>query len=126
MEINGKCVFGGIAIGRIAVYDKGDSQVKRTKVSDVKSEIARFEAAKEEAKAQLAALYEKALVEVGEVNAAILEVHQMMLDDLDYVESIKLLAEKSGVAIPENGYDDSFSKLKNTIYEINRETAKFT
>ncbi len=48
-----------------------------------------------------------------------------LIENLDYVESIKLLAEKSGVAIPENGYDDSFSKLKNTIYEINRETAKF-
>ena len=88
MEYSGKCVFNGIAIGRIAIYDKGDSQVKQTTVSDTQAEILRFENAKEEAKSQLAALYEKALVEVGEVNAAILEVHQMMLDDLDFVESV--------------------------------------
>jgi len=113
MEINGKCVFGGIAIGRIAIYDKGDSQVKRTKVADTKAEVARFEAAKEEAKSQLAALYEKALVEVGELNAAILEVHQMMLDDLDYVESITNIIESQEVnaeyAVASTG--DNFAEM---------------
>ena len=88
MDIYGKCVFSGIAIGRIAIYDKGDNQVKRVRVTDTEAEVQRFESAKEEAKAQLAALYEKALIEVGEENAAIMEIHQMMLDDLDYVESI--------------------------------------
>ena len=48
-----------------------------------------------------------------------------LIENLDYVEAVKLLAERSGITIPENGYDDSLSKLKNTIYEINRETAKF-
>lgn len=48
-----------------------------------------------------------------------------LIENLDYMESIKLLAEKSGVALPENGYDDSMQKLKNTIYDINRETARF-
>lgn len=113
MEINGKCVFGGIAIGRIAIYDKGDNQIKRTKVADTKAEVARFEAAKEEAKSQLAALYEKALVEVGEVNAAILEVHQMMLDDLDYVESITNIIESQEVnaeyAVASTG--DNFAEM---------------
>lgn len=97
MEYVGKCVFNGIAIGRIAIYDKGDSNIEQKTISDAQAEIARFEAAKEEAKSQLAALYEKALIEVGEVNAAILEVHQMMLDDLDYIESITNMIESQKV-----------------------------
>ncbi len=88
MVIEGKSVFGGIAIGRISIWSKSDSQVKRNKITDVEAEIKRFHSAREKAKAQLASLYEKALKEVGEVNAAIFEVHQMMLDDLDYVESV--------------------------------------
>lgn len=86
--LEGKSVFGGIAIGRISVFDKGDSQVKRQAINDVEAEVSRFEAAKEQAKEELANLYDKALKEVGETNAMIFEVHQMMLDDLDYVESI--------------------------------------
>lgn len=88
MVLAGKSVFGGIAIGKLAVYNKKESQVKRTKVADVDVEVARFTEAKEQAKNQLAMLYEKARNEVGEVNAMIFEVHQMMLDDLDYIESI--------------------------------------
>ena len=97
MEYQGKCVFNGIAIGRIAIYDKGDGAVKQTTITDTSAEVARFESAKEEAKSQLAKLYEKALIEVGEVNAAILEVHQMMLDDLDYIESITNMIESQKV-----------------------------
>lgn len=88
MVLTGKSVCGGIAIGKLAVYNKKESQVKRVKVTDAKEEELRFTDAKEQAKNQLAALYEKALAEVGEVNAMIFEVHQMMLDDLDYTESI--------------------------------------
>lgn len=88
MVLTGKSVCGGIAIGKLAVYNKKESQVKRVKVTDAKEEELRFTEAKEQAKNQLAALYEKALAEVGEVNAMIFEVHQMMLDDLDYTESI--------------------------------------
>ena len=77
MMLQGKSVFGGIAIGKLAVYRKRDSQVKRVKISDAEAEICRFEAARELAKEQLGALYEKALKEVGEVNAMIFEVHQM-------------------------------------------------
>ena len=87
-ELKGKSVFGGIAIGRISVYNKDESTVKRVKIEDTAAEVKRFEEAKETAKEQLQALYEKALVEVGEVNAMIFDVHQMMLDDLDYVEAI--------------------------------------
>lgn len=88
MVLEGKSVFGGIAIGRLSVYNKKDNQVKRTKIANIESETKRFMDAKEEAKEQLAAFYEKALREVGEVNAMIFEVHQMMLDDPDYIESI--------------------------------------
>lgn len=88
MDITGKSVFSGIAIGKLAIFNKADNQVKREKITDAAGEVKRFENARETAKAQLGQLYEKALKEVGEVNAAIFEVHQIMLDDLDYIESI--------------------------------------
>lgn len=84
----GKSVYGGIAIGKICIFDKEDSQVKRRTIEDVDAELARFEQAKEKAKKQLQELHDKALQEVGESGAMIFEVHQMMLDDLDYVESV--------------------------------------
>ena len=96
-ELKGKSVFGGIAIGRISVYNKDESTVKRVKIEDTAAEIKRFEEAKETAKEQLQALYEKTLVEVGEVNAMIFDVHQMMLDDLDYIESIRNMIETQKV-----------------------------
>lgn len=97
MTIEGKSVYSGVAIGRLAIYHKADNQVKRKKISDVEAELARFEEARNTAKEQLAGLYEKALKEVGEVNAAIFEVHQMMLDDLDYVESVTNMIQSQEV-----------------------------
>lgn len=97
MTIEGKSVYSGVAIGRLAIYHKADNQVKREKISDVEAELARFEEARNTAKEQLAGLYEKALKEVGEVNAAIFEVHQMMLDDLDYVESVTNMIQSQEV-----------------------------
>ena len=97
MMIEGKSVYSGVAIGRLAIYHKADNQVKREKISDVEAELARFEEARNTAKEQLAGLYEKALKEVGEVNAAIFEVHQMMLDDLDYVESVTNMIQSQEV-----------------------------
>ncbi len=85
----GKSVFGGIAIGKIQVYGKGEKQVKRVKVEDTEAEILRYRQASEEARSQLAALYDRALQEVGEDNAAIFEIHQMMLEDGDYQDSIE-------------------------------------
>lgn len=83
-------MFKGIAIGKIAIYhnESPEDKIKITKIENPDVEIKRFEAAKEKAKEQLAALYDKAVKEVGEVNAAIFEVHQMMLSDLDYIESV--------------------------------------
>ena len=112
-ELTGKSVFGGIAIGRISVYNKDESTVKRVKIEDTAAEVKRFEEAKETAKEQLQALYEKALVEVGEVNAMIFDVHQMMLDDLDYVEAITHMIENQGInaeyAVATTG--DNFSNM---------------
>ena len=84
----GKSVYKGIAIGKISIYQNGQQVVKRRHVDDVEAEIKRFEDARDLAVEQLGNLYEKALTEVGEANAAIFEVHQMMLEDLDYEESI--------------------------------------
>ena len=97
MKLEGKSVFSGIAIGKCKVFSKKESFVKRNKVEDTASEIKRFSQAKEQAKGQLALLYDKALREVGEANAMIFEVHQMMLDDLDYVESITNMISSQGI-----------------------------
>ena len=113
MELQGKSVFGGIAIGKLSIYNKGENVVKRSKVDDVEAEVKRFEEAKETAKAQLKGLYDKAMKEVGEANAQIFDVHQMMLDDLDYVESIENMIRSQGInaefAVATTG--DNFSEM---------------
>lgn len=114
MEIyQGKSVFGGIAIGKICVYQKEEQQVKRSKVEDAGSEVARFHKAKDTALTQLQTLYDKAVKEVGEASAAIFEIHQMMLDDLDYIESIENIIKTQSVnaefAVAETS--DNFSMI---------------
>ena len=89
----GKSVFNGVAIGKIFVYRKADKAVSQNQVEDTAAEMARFEAAKEKAMSQLKGLYEKALKDVGEEEAMIFDVHQMLLDDLDYNESIQNIIE---------------------------------
>lgn len=90
MEVyQGKSVFGGIAIGKISVHKKDEQQVKRVKIEDPEQEIFRYRQAKQTAMEQLQGLYQKALKEVGEANAAIFEIHQMMLEDDDYNESVE-------------------------------------
>ncbi len=87
-EYTGKSVYKGTAIGEIRVLKKKDSLVKRVHIDDVEAELTRLEDAKQQTLAQLQSLYEKALQEVGEANAAIFEVHQMMLEDEDYQDAI--------------------------------------
>ena len=110
---HGKSVFGGIAIGKIKVYQKGQQQVRRTKIDDPDAELARYEAAKGQAIEELAELYDKALREVGEANAAIFEVHQMMLMDDDYNESVENIVRTGLVnveyAVASTG--DNFSEM---------------
>ena len=96
-QFNGKSIFNGIAIGKILFYSKNQQQVKREKIEDVETEIARYEAAKKEAVEQLGSLHEKAVAEVGEANAMIFEVHAMMLEDEDYNDSVYNIIRKDGV-----------------------------
>ena len=87
-KYSGKAAYQGIAIGKIAEMKKADKVVRREHVDDVEAEVARYEAAKEQAIEQLQALYEKAVKDVGEEHAEIFNVHQMLLDDDDYNDSI--------------------------------------
>ncbi len=85
----GKSVFGGIAMGRIMVYQKHEQQVKRSRVSDTDAEVLRFREARDTSIVQLKHLYETSVNKIGESEAAIFEVHQMMLEDMDYNESVE-------------------------------------
>lgn len=109
----GKSVFGGIAIGTLSIFQKNDHVIKREKITDHEEEIKRFASAKEKAKEQLGVLYQKALKEVGEASAMVFEVHQMMLDDLDYVESVENIIRSQSVnaefAVATTG--DNFSEM---------------
>lgn len=88
LALSGKSVYKGIAMGPVVVMKKDDYQIHRTKITDVDAEIARVNDAVEKSKEQLQQLYEKALNEVGETTAAIFEVHQMMLEDEDYLDAL--------------------------------------
>ena len=112
-KYTGKSVFGGIAIGKIMVYEKGEHQVKRVKITDAEAEKNRYYEAVEIAFKQLGELHDKALREVGAANAAIFEIHQMMLEDDDYKESVEHIIESQMVnaeyAIAQTG--DNFSQM---------------
>ena len=86
ITLTGKSVFGGVEIGKIAFYKRSNRQIKRKKTEDIQAEVKRFEEAKAKAVEELQELYEKAMRDVGEENAMIFEIHQMMLEDLDYLE----------------------------------------
>lgn len=112
-EYKGRSVFGGIAIGRIKVYNKSEQQVKRIHIEDTKQEKQRYSNAVNKATEQLQALYDKALKEVGEANAAIFEMHQIMLADDDYRESVENIIESQQVnaeyAVAQTG--DNYSAM---------------
>ncbi|MDE6880856.1 MAG: phosphoenolpyruvate--protein phosphotransferase, partial [Oscillospiraceae bacterium] len=92
----GKSILNGIAIGPMRIYRKADTQLSAVSTRTPEEELERFEAARETAKAQLGVLYEKALEEVGAENAAIFEIHQMMLDDDDYLDEVKDIVQRQG------------------------------
>lgn len=112
-KYTGKSILNGVAIGRIVFYRKGEQQVKRVKVEDVETEILRYEEANARAVEQLNELYEKALKEVGEMNASVFEVHAMMLEDDDYRESVENMIRSQQVnaefAVAATG--DNFSRM---------------
>lgn len=87
-KIQGKSIFSGVAIGKIFFFAKSEQQVKRDRIEDVEAEVVRFDAAKAKTLEQLQALYEKALVEVGEAHAEIFDAHAQMVDDPDFCDSI--------------------------------------
>ena len=92
----GKSILNGIAIGPLRIYKKNETQASQTSALTPADEWERFQAACDRAKEQLAALYEKALDEVGEDNAAIFEIHQMMLEDEDYLDAVKGIIDTQG------------------------------
>lgn len=117
LRLEGKAVYKGVALGPIAVLKPQDEKVKRVHVEDTDAEIVRLGKAGEQSAAQLQALYEKAVKEVGEASAAIFEVHQMMLEDEDYLEAIhnmirseKVNAEYA-VAVTGDNFAEMFANM---------------
>ncbi len=116
----GKGVYGAVAVGKISVLKKRDAAVKRTHVENAESEKARFEQAKSLAIQQLQEIYDKALKEVGEANAAIFEIHQMMLEDDDYNDSINNIIENQSVnaeyavAVTADNFAEMFAAMDDT------------
>ena len=113
ITLQGKGVFGGIAIGEIAFFKRDSGVVQRKKVEDPQAEIQRFEKAKAKAIEELGELYDKAVSEVGESNAMLFQTHQFMLEDLDYVEAIENMIQTQSVnaeyAVSVTG--DNFSQM---------------
>ena len=115
----GKSVYKGIVMGPVAVLKKNDYQVKRKKISDADFEISRITEAIEQAKEQLQKLYDKAVIEVGEASAAIFEVHQMMLDDEDYLEAVhntiraEMVNAEYAVAVTGDNFSQMFAAMDN-------------
>lgn len=113
ITLQGKGVFGGIAIGEIAFFKRDSGVVQRKKVEDPQTEIQRFENAKAKAIEELGELYDKAVSEVGESNAMLFQTHQFMLEDLDYVEAIENMIQTQSVnaeyAVSVTG--DNFSQM---------------
>ena len=122
-QYSGKSIFKGTAIGRIFFYSKDQQKVKYTKIEDAEAEIERYEVAKEKAVNQLYGLYEKAVAEVGEMNAMIFEIHAMMLEDDDYNESVyniirsdKVNAEFAVATTGEN-FSLMFSEMEDDYFK---------
>lgn len=122
-KYQGKGVYGAIAIGNISLFQKPETTVKRIHIEEPDSEKARFEQAKAASLTQLQEIYDKALKEVGEVNAAIFEIHQMMLDDDDYIESIYSIIESQSVnaeyavAVTADNFVEMFSAMEDAYMQ---------
>lgn len=117
LTVSGKSVFSAVAIGKISVFKRRELTVKRTHISDAESEKQRFEKAKAKSANELAQIYEKALKEVGEANAQIFEIHQMMIDDEDYNDSIINIIESQrvnaeyAIAVTSDNFADMFAAM---------------
>ena len=117
LKLSGKAVYKGIVLGKITVLKKKEHQIKREKVADAEAEIERLEHAGRKAQEQLKELYDKAVKEVGEASAAIFEVHQMMLEDEDYLDAIhnmirtEMVAAEYAVAVTEDNFSEMFASM---------------
>ena len=117
LRLSGKSVYKGIAMGNVVVLEKKDHMVMRRKTEDTEGEIQRFNVAVEQTKEQLQKLYNKAVKEVGEANAAIFEVHQMMLEDEDYVDAIlsmirtEMVNAEYAVAVTGDNFSEMFAGI---------------
>ena len=120
VTIKGKSVFGGIAMGKIRLYSQKEEKVKREKILNIENEIKRFESAREEAILELSKLYEDAISEVGEANATIFSIHSMMLEDTDYIDSVKNIIESEevnaeyAVGITSDNFSEMFRSMDDS------------
>lgn len=123
LQFSGKSVYKGIVLGPVTVFGKQDDPIRRKKIEDADVEIERVRAANEQAKEQLQKLYDKALKEVGESHAAIFEVHQMMLDDDDYLDSIhnmiqtELVNAEYAVAVTGDNFSKMFAEMDDEYFK---------
>ena len=123
VKYQGKGVYGAVAIGKVALFGKPDTVVKREHIEDVNAEWKRVVAAVEAATAQLSEIYEKALKEVGEANAQIFEIHMMMLEDEDYNDSIKNIIETQSVnaeyavAVTSDNFSEMFASMEDAYMQ---------
>lgn len=119
----GKSVNAGIAIGKVSVFNRNEPEVRRESVENTDKEIIRFKGAKEKALAQLQEIYGKALVEVGETNAQIFEIHMMMVEDEDYNDAILSIIENQkvnaeyAVAITSDNFREMFSAMDDSYMQ---------
>ncbi len=124
ITIKGKGVYGAIAIGKISVFNRGEGKVKRAHTDNTEAEKERFNAAKARTVEQLKEIYEKALKEVGEANAQIFEIHQMMVEDDDYNDSVmniidtqKVTAEYA-VAVTADNFAAMFAAMEDSYMPL--------
>ena len=123
LKFNGKGVYGAIAAGKISVFKRQETQIRRTHTSDTEAELARLEKAKDKAIGQLSEIYEKALKEVGETNAQIFEIHMMMIEDEDYNESIKNIIQtryvnaEYAIALTSDNFAAMFSEMDDAYMQ---------
>ena len=124
MEVfQGKAIFSGVAIGPVSFFQKEQKQVKRQKIEDAEAEIKRYEEAKAVAQQQLGELYEKALKDVGESGAQIFEVHQMMLEDDDYNDSVhsiiqtQMVNAEYAVATTGDNFSTMFASMEDEYFQ---------
>ena len=123
LKFSGKSVLSGVAIGKLYIFKKQEYTLVRETVADAEAEVVRFHNACEKAKKQLAKLYEKTKEEVGEDHAVIFEAHQMMLDDLDYVEAIEAMIRDEkvnaeyAVTMTGNSFADMFANMDDDYFK---------